>query len=97
MKEFLKKLAEKLTSRKFLMCAAVVGVGIMMASGVTTSQLTEIIGMLTTLFGGLTYVVTESGLDKASMKAEIAKAEAAKAEAEMRNSEIKAGLVKPTK
>lgn len=88
MKEFFKKLLEKLTSRKFLMCAAVVSVGIMMACGVTTSELGEIIGMLTTLFGGLTYVVTEAGLDKASMKAEIAKAEAVKAEAEVAKAKL---------
>ena len=86
MKTFLKKLLDKLTSRKFIMCAAVVGVGIMMASGVTSSELTEIIGMLTTLFGGLTYVVTEAGLDKASMKMR-------EAEATLEVEKIKSGIV----
>lgn len=94
MKAFLKKLLDKLTSRKFIMCAAVVGVGIMMASGVTSSELTEIIGMLTTLFGGLTYVVTEAGLDKASMKMKEAEAKAKATENELKAAEVRASMCK---
>ena len=93
MKEFLKRLAEKLTSRKFLMCSAVVAVGILMACGVTTNDLAEIIGMLTTLFGGITYVITEAGLDKAAMKAREAEANLEAAKLHVREAEVKAGIV----
>ena len=93
MKEFLKRLVEKLTSRKFLMCATVVSVGVLMAFGVTTNDLAEIIGMLTTLFGGLTYVVTEAGLDRARMRAREAEAKAEIAKANLKVEEVKAGIV----
>lgn len=93
MKEFFKKLANKLTSRKFLMCATVVTVGILMAFGVTTSDLAEVIGMLTTLFGGLTYVVTEAGLDRANMKAREAEAYAEIAKSNLAAEQVKAGIV----
>ena len=93
MKAFLKKLLDKLTSRKFLMCIAIVAVGILMAFGVTTNDLAEIIGMLTTLFGGLTYIVTEAGLDKANMKVREAEAKAEIAKANLKAEEVKAGIV----
>ena len=63
MKEFFKNLLNKFTSRKFLVCAAIVGVGICMTMGVSSSELTEIIGMISTLLGGMTYIVAEARVD----------------------------------
>lgn len=57
------KIISKLTSRKFWVCVATFVLGAAMAFGVTESDITNIIGMITSLVSAITYTVSEAVVD----------------------------------
>lgn len=57
------KLISKLTSRKFWISVATFVLGAALAFGVTESEITNIVGMITSLVSAVTYTVSEAVVD----------------------------------
>ena len=59
----MKAFFKKLTSRKFIVAAVIVAIGIAISLGVDASTIDRLIGAITSLIGGLSYIIAEGAVD----------------------------------
>lgn len=64
----MKNFFKKITSRKFLAAAAGVIVGVALAFGADTTEVTAITGAITAVVSAVTYIITEGKVDAESVK-----------------------------
>lgn len=64
----MQNIIRKITSRKFLVAAAGVIMGIVMALGENASDVQTIAGAVVAVFNAVTYIVTEGKVDAASVQ-----------------------------
>ena len=76
MQDILKTAVEKLTSRKFLVTAAGVAMGLAVSFGINADELRAIVGTIVSAASCITYVLTEGRIDMQKLKAAVKEADA---------------------
>lgn len=76
MPDMLKTITEKLTSRKFLVTAAGVAMGLAVSFGINADELRTIVGTIVSAVSCVTYVLTEGSIDMQKIKAAVKEADA---------------------
>lgn len=64
----IKNVLKKFTSRKFLLAAAGVAVGVALICGADATEITAVTGAIASVVSTVTYIVTEGKVDAASVQ-----------------------------
>lgn len=87
----MKAFFQKLTSRKFIVTAVIVAIGLAIALGVNASTIDRLIGAVTSLVSGVCYLVAEGKIDVARIQNVIEKAQEVAETIEEAKDEVKEG------
>ena len=87
----MKAFFQKLTSRKFIVTAVIVAIGLAIALGVEASTIDRLIGAVTSLVGGVGYLIAEGKVDVARIQTIVEDAQEIAETIEEAKDEIKEG------